>query len=73
MGTGRGAWDGTGQGACPVTLGVVHLALGLIMGLKMFACQKGLGISLKVVNLYRLKDMLKEDDIVRFEDKYERE
>ena len=30
MGTGRGAWDGTGRGACPVTLGVVHLALGLI-------------------------------------------
>jgi len=25
------------------------------------------------MNLYRLKDMLKEDDIVRFEDKYERE
>jgi hypothetical protein len=44
-----------------------------ITGLKMFACQKGLGISLKVVNLYRLKDILKEDDIVRFEDKYERE
>ena len=42
------------------------------MGLKIFACQKGLGISLKVVNLYKLKDMLKEDDIVRFEDKYER-
>jgi hypothetical protein len=33
------------------------------MGLKIFACPKGLGISLKVVNLYRLKDMLEEDDI----------
>ena len=43
------------------------------MGLKMFTCQKGLGISLKVVNLHRLKDMLKKDNIVRFEDKYERE
>ena len=44
-----------------------------IMGLKIFVCQKGLGISLKVVNLYRLKDILKKDSIVKFEDKYERE
>ena len=43
------------------------------MGLKIFVCQKGLGISLKVVNLYRLKDILKKDSIVKFEDKYERE